>query len=191
MMTDDPLPLWTQNEKDAAFSPLKDCQARGTAFERKIRRRNLLEGLAAVFVVLAFGGTAGLFAAGGEWTLAIAPVLIVCAAMFVITKLFRDGSLEARRPEDSCVAHLRRQLVRQRDLLRGVPKWYLAPFLPGMLGFYLAFAAKDAQSVGWLAALQGLWTGLALTAALFVIVAWLNLRGARELDREIAALDRA
>ena len=183
--------FWTRQESDASFSAPVDCEARGTAFERKIRRRNTLELVAAAFVVLAFGATAGIFAAAGDWSLAIAPVLIVLAALFVVTKLFRDGSIETRRPEDSCVGHLRRQLVRQRDLLRGVPKWYLAPFLPGMIGFYLAFAAKDAETVGWIPALEAIWFNLATIVVLFVGIAWLNLHAARKLDREIGALDVA
>ena len=190
-MTDSYTSFWTARETDASFSPPMDCEARATAFERKIGRRNSLELIAGAFVVLDFGASAGIFATAGEWVLAVGPVLTVLAALFVIAKLYRDGSIEARRPEDSCVGHLRRQLVRQRDLLRSVPKWYLAPFLPGMLGFYLAFAAKDAAVVGWSAALGHIWVNLAGTAALFVFIAWLNLNTARNLDRQIAALDMA
>lgn len=190
-MTQSDTTPWMARQNDATLSAPRDCQSRATTFERQIRRRNLLEGIAGTFVILGFGITAGMFIAVGELLLALAPILTVIAAIFVIVKLFRDGSMEARRPEEACASHLRRQLTRQRDLLRGVPKWYLAPFLPGLFGFYLAFAAKDAATAGWPSAIQNIGFHLVSTLALFVFLAWLNLRAARKLDREISAMDIA
>ena len=190
-MTDNPFNFWTREHSGANFSEPGACQARSTRFERSIRRRNLLEYAAAALVVVVFGALGVFYASIKEWGLVVTVTMTVAAAIFVVTKLHRDGSNQARSPEANCREHLRSQLVRQRDLLRGVPRWYLAPFVPGLLGFYFIVTANVAELHGWQIALEGAWFQLAATAAFFVFVAWLNLHSARRLDREIAALDQA
>lgn len=190
-MTQDPFNFWTREQSDANFSEPGACRARTTRFEKSIRRRNLLEYAAAALVVGVFGALGVFFASEGMWALAVTVAMTVAAAIFVVAKLHRDGSALARTPEANCRDHLRSQLVRQRDLLRGVPKWYLAPFVPGLVGFYFVVTANVAEIHGWATALEGVWLKIAATAAFFVFVGWLNLHAARKLDREIAALDRA
>ena len=190
-MTDNPFNFWTSEQATANFSEPGVCQARTTRFERSIRCRNLLEYAAAALVVVAFGALGVFFASEGMWALAATVAMTVAAAIFVVAKLHRDGSNQTRLPEASCRDHLRSQLVRQRDLLRGVPKWYLAPFVPGLLGFYFFVTANVAELHGWQVAIEGVWFKLAATAGFFVFVGWLNLHAARRLDREIAALDMA
>ena len=189
-MTHDPFDFWTHDQNTANFSDPAACQTRATRFEKGIRRRNLLEYVAAALVIGVFASLGLFFANVGEWGFVAAVSMTVAGAIFVVTKLHRDGSSLARAPEASCRDHLRSQLVRQRDLLRGVPKWYLAPFVPGIAGFYFIVTAKLAEARGWEVALDGVWANLAATLAFFVFVGWLNLHAARKLDREIAALDR-
>ena len=190
-MTQDPFNFWTRENSDANFSEPGACRARSTRFEKSIRRRNLLEYAAGALVVVVFGALAVFFAGEGEWALSATVAMTVAAAISVVSKLHRDGSAQSRSPEASCKDHLRSQLVRQRDLLRGVPTWYLAPFVPGLVGFYLVVTANVAEVQGWAAALEGVWFKFVATAAFFIFVGWLNLHTARKLDREIAALDRA
>ena len=73
----------------------------------------------------------------------------------------------------------RSELVRQRDLLRSVPRWYLGPFVPGLVLTLVGL---------WLANPGGSWRvglGAAFVALVFAGVAWLNFRGARKLDEQI------
>lgn len=190
-MTDKPFSFWTSQNTAASFSEPGACQARATAFEKKIRRRNVIEYAAGGLVIVLFGAMAVMAASVGEWLFAAAGLAIGIAAIFVIAKLHRDGSAQPRVPEQTCREHLRAQLVRQRDLLRSVPKWYLAPFVPGLLGFYLVVTAKVAEVQGWTVAIDGVWLKVTGTAAFFVFVGWLNLYAAKKIDREIGALDRA
>jgi hypothetical protein len=77
------------------------------------------------------------------------------------------------------VAIYRLELVRRRDLLRAVARWYLFPILPGMVVFTLGlFLSRPAAGVRML--------------ALFVFVGFLtqalNQRAARRIDQKIARL---
>lgn len=190
-MTDKPFPFWTDQNATASFSDPGTCETRMTAFEKKVRRRNLIEYVAGGLVIAMFGVLAVIFAAAGEWLIVATALAIILAAVFVVMKLHRDGSTLGRLPEQSCREHLRDQLIRQRDLLRGVPKWYVAPFIPGLVGFYAVVSANIAAQRGWASAMEGMWVKLVLTMIVLIFVVWLNVHAAKKLDREIEALDRA
>ena len=178
-MSKEPIFGWSSMNADAQFSTPEACQRHATRFEKLIRRRNLIEYAAGVLVFGLFGLGAATALVAGEGGFAAAMFAVILGTGFVLWKLHRDGSTLDRRPESSCKDQLRDQLVRQRDLLKGVPKWYLAPFIPGILGVYFSAAYGVAQVRGWEVALGGIWQPLGLTAAFFCFVAWLNLRAAR------------
>ena len=77
---------------------------------------------------------------------------------------------------------LRSELVRQRDLLRSVWWWYLAPFVPGLLLILGGVALERPGRWGWLA------PGI-VAAVTFVGIGLLNQRVARKLQRRIDDLD--
>ncbi len=188
-MSKPPLPAWQDRASDARFAEPGACEHRATRFERTIRRRNAVEYLAGALVIALFGSGALGAAAAGLWDFAGACALVLIGTLFVLWTLHRAGSYRGRRPEQSCREHLRNQLLRQRDLLRRVPLWYLAPLLPGVLGIYGATAIRVAAKAGWGEALGGIWMPLAGTAAFFAFVAWLNLAAARRLEAEIAQIE--
>jgi hypothetical protein len=76
----------------------------------------------------------------------------------------------------------RRELTRQRDLLRSVWRWYIAPIAPGLV-IFSAGAASHAGSG------SGFYRVLVLYAVVFGFIVWLNYRGSLRLDRQIAELD--
>jgi hypothetical protein len=89
-------------------------------------------------------------------------------------------------PEDlgvtASIEFHRRELVRQRDMLRSVWRWYIAPIVPG-LAVFLA---------GTMPPHSPFWVYLLLALFFLVIlggIVWLNRRGADRLDRQIAELD--
>jgi positive regulator of sigma E activity len=96
----------------------------------------------------------------------------------------------AKVPEggfDSCLDFHRRELVRQRDLLRSVWSWYLGPLVPGMVVFLFgSILQKVRQPTDWLKALPV----AAFMAAGFWFTARLNRRAAGCLQRQIEELDR-
>ena len=144
-MSNDPLSFWTGSSADARFSDPEACARRSTRFERTIRRRNLIESAAGGVVIVLFTAGAVAAASVGEWAFAAAGALVGAGTAFILWHLHRRGSNLVRRPEDDCRTHLLGQLARQRDLLRRVPQWYLAPLLPGICAVYGITAAKVAE----------------------------------------------
>jgi hypothetical protein len=74
----------------------------------------------------------------------------------------------------------RHELLRQRDILRAIVWWYLAPFVPGMV--VLAAARWDNGAAPALG-------GAVIVLLLFAFVRQLNLWGAKFLDGELAKVD--
>lgn len=181
--------LWKQQHDDADFSRPGICEERRSAFERVIARRNLIEFAAGGFVmVVAIAGTVGAVSVG-LWDFAISGLALVVGLFLVMRHLWQKGRTERPTPELSCREHLRAQLVRQRDLLRQVPGWYLFPLVPGILALYASVAMRMMPIVGLGEALAGIALPFLATAAFFIFVGWLNLATARGLERKIARLD--
>ena len=68
-------------------------------------------------------------------SLRAAGVVSVAAVIFIVYHLHRYGSARVMPAEmglTNCLQFHRGELERQRDLLRSVWKWYLAPLVPGM-----------------------------------------------------------
>jgi hypothetical protein len=167
------------------------------AFRRKqrwltlrVRVRNALEYGAALLVIA--GCVAGIADAptGG---VKLACLVMIAAAVVVVKKLHRDGSPLPAPPADATseatIAHHRASLVRQRDLLREVPRWYLAPLGGAILFFYVVVSIEAAQTAPLLTILQHLWKPLAGTAALYLMIAHANRVAARRLDDQVRTLD--
>ena len=108
--------------------------------------------------------------------------MLVVATLVVVGYLWRRGRaprFDALVETRALLASHRRELERQRDLLRSVGRWYLLPFVPGFVIVLIGRAADHpvvtlVESVG--------------IAAVFVIAWRLNQAAARELQRDIEAL---
>ena len=183
-----PFPEWCEAAPDATFSAPAECARRLSKFESRIRIRNAIEYAAGVMVCFLFGGSAIAAMDGGEVWLAASLVSIVIGTCFVLWNLHRRGSNLERRPEDPCVRHLDRQYRHQRDALRNVPQWYIAPLIPGVLMLYFVVAAKVASKVGWGPALLGIAEPAAITFGIFSLVAIVNWWGAKRLELQIEKL---
>lgn len=180
---------WAALAGGAHFADPDACTARATRFERMIRRRNGIEYAAGALVIALFGAGAIAAIAIGEWTLSLGPLLVIVGALVLMRNLHRRGSNLERYPEDSCAAHLRRQLAHQSAALRSVPAWYIGPLVPGVLVFLGTVTFKVAQQVGWSVALSGIAGPASGVLGIFAAVIALNLWAASRLDRQIAELD--
>lgn len=156
-------------------------------FQRKIRRRNVLEYTAACVLVI----WAILFVARSDALLLIkAGVLLIALGGLgaaIILRLRGHGA-EGKPPVASTTRDVllwhRSELSRQRDLLRSVPVWYLGPFVPGLV--LLLVGAWLAHPDKWLRiSLSG-----ALVLVVFTGVAFMNLKAARKLGEQIDAVGR-
>lgn len=181
--------IWQREAGDARFAELTAVGGRLTAFERKVRRRNVIEYAAGTLVIVLFGAVAAAALMRGEIAFALGFLLVLAGTGLVMWNLHRRGSNLERRPEDSCREHLRRQYEHQRAALAAVPLWYLGPLVPGMLLIFGTVTAKVAEQAGWATALAGIAGPAAISFGIFGVIALLNLWGAKQLTREIRALD--
>jgi hypothetical protein len=182
---DDPRNIWqTQEVEEMRFS-VEELRAKADKFQRRIWRRNLREYLAALFVIVFFAAT---YWNTHQVVPRIAFAWIIAWSVFYIWYMWRWGSatpVPANMGNAACVGFYRNELARQRDLLRSVWRWVVLPIVPGLAllaiwKFVSARPEKLWQEVGW----------LLFEIALLAIVAWLNVRAARRLDRRISELDR-
>src|SRR5262249_25439417 len=124
--------------------------------------------------------------------------LIVVAAIYIIYSLRIRGSAQ-NIPEDaarmSFIQFHRLSLERQRDLLEDIWRWYLLPFVPGFVLLGISSAVRDGVLMNPNRTPQQLRHGFVLllfNAMVFIfmfLVAALNKRGARKLQRKIDALE--
>lgn len=163
--------------------PLEEIRRQAQQFEKRILSRNLREyaggavGLA-VFAYYMFKFPSPMARAGSALT--IAGILFI---MFQIYRHAAPGSLPADLARTASLDYHRRELERQRDLLRSVWRWYIAPIVPGLVVFTAGTVPHSAP--GWVYLVLGLFY-----AAVFGGIVWLNNRAALGLDRQIAELEQ-
>lgn len=190
-MNNDLQSLWQSMPTPIVTLTVDEMRTRASTFERKIKRRNMIEYVAAAFVIVMFGWYAALpIAPAPLWP--IANIAIIFGTLVVVWNLHRVGRASATPASAEFGALLdfhRAELVRQRDALRTVWLWYLMPFVPGMVLWFAAlwFATPEAQqTASWG---MGLLTSAAVSVATFVFIIALNLAGAARLQRRIDELD--
>lgn len=161
---------------------IAEVHEKATKFQRRVRVRNWIEYVAAVFVVVAFGSYV--------FTLPnllgrVGAALVVAGVLVVVWQLHRRGSARAAPPASvGSLALHRAELVRQRDALESVPLWYLSPMTPGLL--LMIIAKPLSGETTWSQAA----IALAICTAVFGFVWWLNARGARVIQAAIDELDQ-
>jgi uncharacterized membrane protein (DUF485 family) len=188
-MTDPLFDRWTAEGADARFTQADELVRKRTEFERRIRRRNLIEYAAGGFMVPVFAWLAWNTARAGEMVVTLGWLLSIAGMAVVLTSLYHRASNLPHRPEVDCRSHLRSQLEHQRQALASVPRWYLAPLVPGVALVLVGSTLPMARDLGWGVALAGIAVPAAIVGAIFAGIAWLNRRAARLLEIEIADLD--
>jgi hypothetical protein len=171
--------LWRDQPREERAMSIDEIRSKAERFARKTRRWNIATGLllAALVVVEA-------------WQVWREPRLmervgdsLTIAALIAVAYWFRGRwtarAIPAGLGLTSCVDYYRQQLARQRDLARA-PWRYLVLFMPGV-GLSLLGDAFE-RSVPQAIAIS------VLGVALFLSVAWLNIRTARRLQRDIDEL---
>ncbi len=157
-----------------------ELRAKASKFQNRIRRRNLREQMACLFVIVCFG-----------WLLIKAPAtlprigfgLIVAGAIYVAWHLRAKGTpnaLPANIGNANCLDFYRRELEKQRDLLQDIWKWYLGPLIPGMAILVIGGILNAPPERRWFSSAY----------AVFCVVAFwgigqFNFRAARRLIRQI------
>lgn len=159
-------------------------------FERKIRRRNILEYIGGGIGIVAntyIGWSAFI---EGEYFMAASWAALVVGVIVIMLNLRRLASNLDHKPEQSCQVHLRAQLEHQRKALDTAGQWYIGPLIPGMLMVFAAMVEVVSRELNLLASIGLLFLPFALVGGFFAGIVWLNKHAAKKLAAEIAELDR-
>jgi Flp pilus assembly protein TadB len=181
--------LWRNQPSEETVVTLENIRDRAEKFQAQVRRRNVREYLTAPVVVVICGVCMWFFPG---WMMKTGSAFFIIAVLFVVWQLRKRGAARML-PENSgmpLVVFHREALIRQRDALRSMGTWYLAPFIPGLvlfvLGRYFQFHAPG-RSLPWDRQIIFL---CAIIVVLISGIIWLvNAWGAERLQRQIDQLD--
>lgn len=176
--------LWQRQPGEGEASPRPNERERARRLAGRVRRRNTREYLAGGLVVAVFAAQAS---SAPNRLVVVGCVLAIAGTLYVMRHLSAHGT--TRSPADygvlDCRAFHRAELVRERDLLRGVWRWYLGPLIPGGVVFLVGHAL--ARPDGW----SGAFVVAAVCTLFFVLVGHMNARAADRLQQQIDTLDAA
>lgn len=164
---------WRDAAPEAPLMAAEELRARDRSLWKKVRRRDLLETVAAVIVAVFFMLVAVGALVEGEWMQAASALLIAGWATWLPFKLRQ--ARRAAEPDSSGAStldYLRRQrdaALLQARMLERVWLWYLTPPAIGIVGLRLSRDGLTAGSLGYLGVMLVLYAGLA----------WLNRWTAR------------
>jgi Flp pilus assembly protein TadB len=180
--------IWQQQPLEAFRPSIEDLRSRAARFERQVRWRNAREyGAAAV----AAACVAVIFWRTPDALTRVGAALNVAGLFCIAWQLHVRGS--ARRPpadfgRTTGIEFLKQDLARQRDLLRGVWRWYLGPLVPG----FAVLLAGAAARAGAETATRTAWAigATVVVIALVLLGVWrLNVRAAKRLQARLDELD--
>src|ERR1022692_319177 len=186
-MPNEPLPddirnIWQDQPVENPPMPLEEIRRKARRFENRIKSRNLREYAGAAIGIAAYTFYFFWF---HSLVIRAGSILVIAGALYVVVQLHRrasSGSLPADLGVAASIEFHRRELVRQRDMLRSVWRWYIAPIVPGLAVF--SAGTLPQHSPWWMFLLLALFF-----LAIFGGIVWLNRRAADRLDRQIAELD--
>jgi len=179
--------IWQEQPVEGIKMSVDEIRRRAGKFERRIVWRNRREIVSCILVSVLF---AYFLATNHHVLFRMAYGLFIVGMIWVAVQLHRKGSVNSLPPALGAASSLqffRTQLERQRDVIKNVWPWYLAPLVPGYVMLTVAYAVSFPRPVRWL--------GVAAFDAFIVLVfigIWkLHVRAARCLQRSIDELNSA
>jgi len=173
--------LWQDQPVEGITVSVEIIRQRAGKFERKILWRNVREYLAALIAAVPLG----YFLVTAQDVLArVTFGLLIAGLLWMVVQLHRKGSVRSMPTEVSTLTSMqfyRMELERQREAVKTVWSWYLAPLIPGLLVYTVWSAIRSPRPAAWL----GLALMDAVIAGMFYVVWKINLRAARCLERMI------
>lgn len=180
-MTEDSIrDLWQKQEGEAVQIDIEELKRKARSFEEKIRRRNWREYAASVLVM---AGCLWMLYGAKPWHVRMGAALEFAGVAYVCVYIYRKASFSPLA--DAALASrewYRRELQRQRDLCRGVWKWYLGPMVPGLVMWVAGGLWEHPERWG-----RSLVAGIIYSAAFVAVGKW-NAHAARKLDKEMDSL---
>ena len=190
----DPLKdAWRSQPVEQTKMTTIELTANAARFERKIHNRNLREYIAGGVAVAVFGWMA-IFGHNVGWIMRTGDALAVVGVAFILWQLHRR-SRPARAPSEgsteSLLAFQRAEVVRQRDALKAVPLWYIAPILPSFVLIGVGRWVQDPTPHRTPELDHAMIAMGGVIIVLVLVVVWLlNAVVVAKLDREIDKIDR-
>jgi hypothetical protein len=175
--------IWKSQETEDAPMSLEDIRAQAGKLHSRVRRRNITELAASAVAVAVFGFYIWFFP---DPVMRAGSVLVILGTLYVCWQLLVRGRTNALPGDEAAASwseYYRRELVRQRDALKDVWKWYLGPLVPGLAVFLAGMALSMPHRV-----LGGIGVVAAIGTVVFVAVGLLNHWGARQLQKKIDRL---
>ena len=176
--------VWQSQHPEATQMSIDEIRTRARNFDRKIRRRNLREYIAAALIAAAFT----FFAWHNSWStiIRVGYLSVAAGALCFAYELHRRGSSRTEPKELGtlgCLDFHLRQLERQRKLLDDSWKWMIW-LIPGMAVLMAgALATAPIRKAAPFLVIACAWT-----ATWFWMMLKRNKRKARVLQREIDEL---
>jgi uncharacterized membrane protein YfcA len=140
MHDNDPDPLraiWQDQISNPLSFPVEQLRRASKRLGRRVFWRNLREFMAVAIVVFAMGKYLVSF---HDLLSRLGSALIMIGVLYVAYHLWRNGSVrQISHVADPriCAEFYRAELVRQRDLLESVWRWYILPLVPGVTLFFV------------------------------------------------------
>ncbi|MGV6873788.1 hypothetical protein ACUSIJ_13985 [Pseudochelatococcus sp. B33] len=179
---------WKEQAMTTAGLSLDDLRRRETQIDRATRRRNMLEyvagGAAAAFLAVMSVFTFMRAEDAADFVLAGGFALLVAGMLVAGRHLHRNSRKLHTDLAQNGIAHLRRRLERERNLLRSAWLWYVGPMVPGFALIYAGawMASPDNPTFPLVAG--------GLTFLFLIGVAFLNRHAAKRIGHEIDELER-
>jgi hypothetical protein len=183
----DPQTLWQNQAQEHVPMSLAEIHQKARTFQTRIRWRNGREYIASIVVILGFSPV---LLHRDSWMMQLGAALVIAATVFVAWWMHRQASAKAVPEAGEALRDFHRQeLIRQRDALRSVGLWCLAPFAPGMIlvmagRWFQSHAANRPIALDHL----GILLASGIAAVVFGAIWWLNQRGADRLQKQIDQL---
>jgi len=183
--------LWQSQPTEYDPMTLAQIHHEAERLQTRVRRRNLREYIAGALAI-AFFVPVAIFSR--SWLMQVGAGLIIVAMVYIFWRLNRVGPSrspvpDARTQGAALVDFQRAELSRQRDALRSMGFWNIAPVVPGMVLLVLGRwfgppAAHRTTTTDHLIIVLA----SAIAVLLFVVIWLLNQRGADKLQRRIDEL---
>lgn len=179
--------LWQSQAQEHEPMSLAEIHQKARTFQTKIRWRNGREYIASILVILGFSPV---LLHRDSWMMQLGAALVIAATVFAAWWMHRRASAKAVPEFGESIRDFHRQeLIRQRDALRSVGLWGLAPIAPGMI---LIMLGRWFQSHVASRPIAEDHLRILLASGLVALMCggfwWLNQRGADRLQKQIDQL---
>jgi hypothetical protein len=180
--------LWQNQETEGVRMSVEQVRLEAGRFQRKIKARNLREYVVALMVMVFFGFE---LSRTTQVLVRVGFGLLMAGMAYLVWYMLSKGSPGAADEKaglSSWIEFQRRELVRQRDLLRSVWRWYLGPLVPGLVVLLAAFLRVSRSNLAIPVFMVTVY--VLAVGAVFFGIGRLNARGAQKLQRQIDELDK-